>query len=85
MKISTIALASILLLSSACASETIVEKTTAKSNNAVREIKKGINNVKEALCTDSDAVCLAKKVGHKAVEAKDYTKDKISQGYNKID
>ena len=44
-----------------------------------------VNHGKEAICDKTNKNCFAKKVGNRANEAKDYTKDKVSEGMNIVD
>jgi len=67
------------------AEETVGEKASATGHDMKRSMKKGVNNVKEAVCTEGDAKCLAKKAGHKMNEGGDYVKDKAVEGKNKVD
>lgn len=68
-----------------CAEETMGEKAQAVKNDAERGVQKGVNRVKEAVCTDSDAECLAKKTQHRVEEGVDTTKDKAKEVKNDID
>ncbi len=73
------------LISVVHGAESVGEKAQATSNDAGRSVKKGVNRVKESVCMESDAKCLAEKAKHRALEGKDYTKDKVSEIKNKID
>ena len=67
------------------AEETMGEKAAVEGNNAKREVKKGANRVKEAVCTEGDAKCAAKKLKHRAGEAKDATVDKAKEVKGDVD
>ncbi len=67
------------------AEETMGEKAKATGKDMKRGMKKGVNNVKEAVCMEGDAKCLAKKAGNKMEEGADYAKDKAVQGKEAVD
>lgn len=69
----------------ACAEETVTEKMQETGNDMKRGVQKGVNRTKEAVCTDSDAECLAKKAGHRVEEGADSAKDKVKEVKNDID
>jgi hypothetical protein len=79
--------AGILALSGAVvtAEESVSEKASAKAHDAKRAMKKGGHRVAEAVCMEGDAECLARKAKNRAVEAKDYTKDKAIEVKDKAD
>jgi len=58
-------------------------ETTA--DDAERAIKKGAHRTEETMCAEGQAKCLAKKIKHRADEAKDYTKDKTKEMKNDMD
>lgn len=69
----------------ASAAESRREGTNAEANDVKRKMKKGAHRVEEAVCMEGDAKCAAKKVGNRAEEAKDATKDKAKEVRDKID
>lgn len=71
--------------SQSVADETVKEKAQAVGNDAERGVKKGVNRVKEAACTEGDVKCAAKKAGHRVEEGTDYTKDKAKEIKNDVD
>lgn len=67
------------------AEQTVSEKTNASAHNVKRSMKKGVHKVQEAVCSEGDAKCLAKKGSHKMEEGGDYVKDKTNEGVDKVD
>ena len=67
------------------AEETMGEKAGATMNDGKRAVKKGANRVKEAVCAEGDAKCLAKKGKHRVEEGGAYVKDKANEGVNAVD
>ena len=64
------------------AEETVKENVKAAGNTVVRGAKKAKNRVKEALCTDSDLECKAKKAGNRIGEGAEKFGDKIEEKTN---
>lgn len=75
----------VLGLGFAHAEETMGEKAKATGHDAKRAMKKGANRVKEAVCMEGDAKCLAKKAGHRMEEGADYVKDKAVETKEAVD
>jgi uncharacterized low-complexity protein len=67
------------------AEETMGEKAAVTGNDVKRDAKKGMNHAKEAVCTEGDAKCAAKKMKHRAGEAKDATVDKAKEVKGDVD
>lgn len=67
------------------AEETMGEKAKATANDGKRAVKKGANRVKEAVCMEGDAKCLAKKAKNRVEEGGDYVKDKATETKESID
>lgn len=61
------------------------EKIVEKGRKAKRSVKKALNRTKEALCTEGDVKCEAKKIKHRMDETKDLIIDKSKDLKNKID
>jgi gas vesicle protein len=81
-------IAGILLLSSLSltyAEETVSEQIQVKSNNVKREVRKGVNRMKEMACKEGDAKCLAKKAKHRVEESAEAVSDKTKEVVKKID
>jgi hypothetical protein len=70
---------------SAFAAETIGEKVEVKAHDAKRSIKQVTHKGEELVCDKTSKNCFAKKVDHRTDDAKDYVKDKASEGKNIID
>jgi len=85
MKNIIVVLSCLFVMGLAHAEETVGESATATKNNAKRALKKGANRVKEMVCAEGDAKCLAKKAQHRMQETGDTAKDKIEEGVNKVD
>jgi hypothetical protein len=83
--IGALGLAQLGLIGAAQAGETVGEKAQAAGNDAVRAVKKTVHRAEEAVCSEGDMKCLAEKAKHRAVEAKDYTKDKAQELKNEVD
>lgn len=66
------------------AEETMGDKASATANDVKRAAKKGADKTSEALCTEGDAKCAARKLKHRGTEAKDATVDKVEDTKNKI-
>lgn len=65
--------------------QTAGEKATAESNTAGRKVKKGVNRAKEAVCTEGDIECAAKKAKHRGEEGARATGDKAKEGADAVD
>jgi hypothetical protein len=50
-----------------------------KSNNVKREVRKGVNRMKEIECLEGDAKCLAKKAKHRVEESAEAVSDKTKE------
>ena len=74
-----------LTLQRALADETTNAKAPDVGNKASAEGKKVGNRVKEAVCTEGDAKCAAKKTGHRVDEAGDSISNKAKELSNKAD
>ena len=61
------------------AEETTKESAQETGRDVKAKAKKGVNRVKEAACTEGDAKCAAKKVGHRADEAGDSVSNKAKE------
>lgn len=61
------------------------EKAEAELRNAKRKAKKATHRASEATCTEGAVGCTGEKIKNRAIEAKDYTKDKAKQLKNKVD
>ncbi len=77
--------AALTFVATSYAEETVSEKATAVTKSAKRSVKKGANRVKEAVCSEGDAKCLAKKAGHRLEEGADTVKDKTQEVKDKVD
>lgn len=53
------------------------DKVEHAGEKTKHKVKKGANRVKEAVCTDSDLECKAKKAGHRVDESTEKAKDKV--------
>jgi hypothetical protein len=69
----------------AFANETLGEKGSATAHDAKRSMKKTGHRMKEAVCAEGDAKCLAEKAKHRTQEGSDYVKDKASETGDKLD
>ena len=67
------------------AEQTVGESVKATGHDVKRGAKKGMNRMKEAVCAEGDAKCLAKKAGHRMEEGSDYMKDKTTETVDKVD
>ncbi|MBC7537436.1 MAG: hypothetical protein H7281_01340 [Bacteriovorax sp.] len=67
------------------ADETVGEQVQVKSNNVNRAAKKGVNRMKEMVCAEGDAKCLAKKAKHRVQEGADAVGDKTKEVIHKAD
>lgn len=67
------------------AERTTGEAVDATANDAKRAGKKAGHRVKEAICSQGDATCLAKKAKHRGQEGVDYTKDKAKEVKDQVD
>ena len=85
MKALIMSLMLVTAFSIAHAEETVGESAKATGHDIKRGAKKGVNRVKEAMCTEGDAKCLAKKAGHRMEEGGDYVKDKANETVDKVD
>lgn len=72
-------------INSAYGAETIPEKVKVKTNDIRREVAEAVDRSEENVCDKTDKNCFAKKAGNRVDEAKEYVKDKASQGKNIID
>ena len=85
MKIVTVLVFTCLLVGPkfATAAETVKESANAAGNSVKHGAKKMKNRVKEAVCTDSDLECKAKKAGHRVGEGADKMGNKVEEQKNK--
>ena len=67
----------------AMADETVSEQAQVKSNNIKRATKKGVNRMKEMVCAEGDAKCLAKKAKHRVEEGSEAVGDKTKEVIHK--
>lgn len=67
------------------AEETTGEKAAEMGRDAKHSMKKGMNRAKEAVCMEGDAKCAAKKLKHRAGEAKDATVNKAKEVKDQVD
>lgn len=74
-----------LTLATVHATETVPEKVEATSKELKREAKKTVNRAEEALCTESEAECLQRKMKNRTEETWDTLKDKATDLKNKLD
>lgn len=74
-----------LILSTAHATETVPEKVEASSKELKREANETVNRATEALCTESEAECLKRKMENRADETWEAVKDKATDLKNKLD
>jgi UDP-N-acetyl-D-mannosaminuronate dehydrogenase len=65
------------------ADETLNEKAEVKGNDMNRAAKKGTNRMKEMICAEGDAKCLAKKAKHRVDESSDAIGDKTKEVIHK--
>lgn len=65
--------------------ETAKESAQESGRTIKAKSKKGMNKVKEAVCTEGDAKCAAKKVGHRVDEAGDSVSNKAKELNDKAD
>jgi hypothetical protein len=85
MKLLTTLILAFGYFSFAQAEETVTEQTQAISKNAMRATKKGVNRMKEMVCAEGDAKCLAKKAKHRVEEGADAVGDKTKEVIHKVD
>ncbi len=64
------------------ADETPAEKTTETTDSLKRTVEKKVHHVKEAMCAEGDAKCLAYKAKHRVQEGSEYVKDKAKENTN---
>ncbi|RLA20270.1 MAG: hypothetical protein DRQ61_10225 [Gammaproteobacteria bacterium] len=62
-----------------------MEKMQVKSNEVQRAATEKMHRIEEAVCTESEAACLAEKVKNQTQEATEAIKDKGEELKNKID
>lgn len=75
---------SVLLIAS-CVQETTKEKTHVKSNEIQRTATEKVHRIEEAVCTGSEAECLAKKATNRTQETSEAIKDKTTELKDKMD
>ena len=75
---------SVFLITS-CAQETTGEKVQVKSNELQRTATEKVHRIEEAVCTGSDAECMAKKAENRTQETTEAIKDKTSELTNMMD
>lgn len=73
------------VFSTAHATETIAEQIESSSKEIKREAKKTVNRAEEALCTESEAECMKKKLKNRTEETFEALKDKATDLKNKLD
>jgi len=64
--------------------QTTGQKLKEASHDVRREARKGVNRVDEELCTGTKAECEARKVKHRAQEAKDIVEDKATEVKDRV-
>jgi hypothetical protein len=74
-----------IFLVASCTQETTGEKVEAKLNELQRTATKEVHRIEEAVCTGSEAECLAKKEKNRTEETAETVKDKVSELKNKMD
>ena len=81
----TVVLGLSVLLVASCGQETTTEKIQVKSNEVQRTVTAKVHRIEEAICTGSEAECLAKKAKNRTQETAEAIKDKAIEFTNKMD
>ena len=79
MKLLTYFLLACFLAPTLVSAEEAKETTESAGHSVKQGAKKAKNRVKEALCTDSDLECKAKKAGHRVDETAGKASDKVDE------
>ncbi|GFO71809.1 hypothetical protein BJAS_P1535 [Bathymodiolus japonicus methanotrophic gill symbiont] len=75
----TVALGVSILLVASCGEESTTENIQVKSNKVQRTATETVHRIEEAVCTGTEAECLAKKAKNRAQETAEFIKDKAEE------